>query len=213
VPGIFQRGDKIFLTLAREFFLRCFEGCNAHCDFFPLQRGIIRLFAHAQPFLIRVQAELAAVIEARIGSKRRGIAIERACSKFAVDKIRRSGKDQRRACGLRVFPVAKTKTKRQEGCMAKIDLDSLSIDELAALRDRAIEKLAEKVVARQAELEAEIERISQYGKASKKSPATVPVAKSKKRDEKKSDEVKSDEVKSDHEVRNGEGTEPIADAA
>jgi len=51
--------------------------------------------------------------------------------------------------------------------MAKIDLDSLSIDELATLRDRIIEKLAEKVVARQAELEAEIERLSQYGKASK----------------------------------------------
>jgi hypothetical protein len=97
--------------------------------------------------------------------------------------------------------------------MAKIDLDSLSIEELAALRDRAIEKLAEKVVARQAELEAEIERISQYGKASKKSAATVPVAKSKKRDEKKRDEVKSDEGKSDEAVRNGEGTEPIADAA
>jgi hypothetical protein len=92
--------------------------------------------------------------------------------------------------------------------MAKIDLDSLSIEELAALRDRAIEKLAEKVVARQAELEAEIERLSQYGKASKKSPTTAPVAKSKKRDEKKSDEVKSGD-----EVRNGEGTEPIAEAA
>jgi hypothetical protein len=97
--------------------------------------------------------------------------------------------------------------------MAKIDLDSLNIEELAALRDRAIEKLAEKVVARQAELEAEIERLSHYGKASKKSPATVPVAKSKKRDEKRSDEVKSDEVKSDHEVRNGERTDPIAEAA
>ena len=32
--------------------------------------------------------------------------------------------------------------------MAKIDLDALNINELAALRDRAIEKLAEKVAAR-----------------------------------------------------------------
>jgi hypothetical protein len=52
--------------------------------------------------------------------------------------------------------------------MAKIDLDSLNIEELASLRDRAIEKLAEKVAARHAELEAEIERLSQYGKSAKK---------------------------------------------
>ena len=97
--------------------------------------------------------------------------------------------------------------------MAKIDLDSLSIEELAALRDRAIDKLAEKVVARQAELEAEIERLSQYGKASKKSTATAQVAKPKKRDEIRSDESKGNDVKSDGEVRNGEGTEPIAEAA
>ncbi len=37
--------------------------------------------------------------------------------------------------------------------MAKIDLDLLSIEELAALRDHASDKLAEKVAARQAELE------------------------------------------------------------
>lgn len=63
--------------------------------------------------------------------------------------------------------------------MAKIDLDSLSIEELAALRDQATEKLAEKVSLRQAELEAELEKLSQYGKAVKKSQAT-PVAKPKK---------------------------------
>jgi hypothetical protein len=102
--------------------------------------------------------------------------------------------------------------------MAKIDLDSLSITELAALRDRAIEKLAEKVAARQAELAAEIERLSQYGKASKKSPATPPVAKPKKRDESKADENKADESKvdeviSDGEVRNAEETAPISEAA
>jgi len=65
--------------------------------------------------------------------------------------------------------------------MAKIDLDTLSIEELAALRDLATEKLAEKVAARQAELEAELERLAQYGKPAKKSQAT-PVAKPKKDD-------------------------------
>jgi hypothetical protein len=74
--------------------------------------------------------------------------------------------------------------------MAKIDLDSLSIEELASLRDNASEKLAEKVAARQAELEAELEKLSQYGKPVKKSLATAPVAKAKKSDEKKSDETR-----------------------
>jgi hypothetical protein len=41
----------------------------------------------------------------------------------------------------RTLPVAKAK---QEASMAKIDLDSLNIKELAWLRDRTIEKLAEK---------------------------------------------------------------------
>jgi hypothetical protein len=62
--------------------------------------------------------------------------------------------------------------------MAKIDLDGLSIEELAALRDSAIEKLAEKVAARQAELEAELERLAQYGRPAKK--AAAPAAKSSK---------------------------------
>jgi hypothetical protein len=74
--------------------------------------------------------------------------------------------------------------------MAKIDLDALSIEELASLRDAATDKLAEKVAARQAELEAELEKLSQYGKPAKKSLAAAPVAKAKKSDEKKSDEVK-----------------------
>ena len=43
------------------------------------------------------------------------------------------------------LPVAKAK---QEASMAKIDLDSLNIEELALLRDRTKEKLAEKVAAR-----------------------------------------------------------------
>jgi hypothetical protein len=59
--------------------------------------------------------------------------------------------------------------------MAKIDLDSLSIEELATLRDGAIEKLAQKVAARQAELELELERLAQYGRPAKKNPA--PAAK------------------------------------
>jgi DNA-binding protein H-NS len=67
--------------------------------------------------------------------------------------------------------------------MAKIDLDSLSIEELAALRDAAIEKLAQKVAARQSELEAELERLSQYGKLAKKSPIAPAVAKPKRGDE------------------------------
>jgi hypothetical protein len=70
--------------------------------------------------------------------------------------------------------------------MAKIDLDSLSIEELASLRDHATEKLAEKVAARQAELEAELEKLSQYGKPARKSP----VAKAKKSDDRLGDEAK-----------------------
>ncbi|HKU04565.1 MAG TPA: hypothetical protein VJR30_00740 [Bradyrhizobium sp.] len=66
--------------------------------------------------------------------------------------------------------------------MAKIDLDSLNIEELVALRERIGEKLNEKVAARQRELEAELARLSQYGKPAKKAPA-APVGKSKKKDE------------------------------
>jgi len=65
--------------------------------------------------------------------------------------------------------------------MAKIDLDSMSIEELVALRERIGEKVTEKVTARQAELEAELAKLSQYGKPGKKSVA--PAAKAKKTDE------------------------------
>jgi hypothetical protein len=85
--------------------------------------------------------------------------------------------------------------------MAKTDLDSLTIEELANLRDRAIEKLAEKVAARHAELEAEMERLSQYGKPAKKLQGAAPVAKAKKSD-KTSDENKSEQAE-----------DPIANAA
>jgi len=88
--------------------------------------------------------------------------------------------------------------------MAKIDLDSLNIEELAALRERVIEKLAEKVAARQVELEAEIARLSQYGKPTKK-PQAAPVAKAKKSDERKTEERKTEEA--------SEPKDPIADAA
>jgi hypothetical protein len=74
--------------------------------------------------------------------------------------------------------------------MAKIDLDALSIEELASLRDNATEKLAEKVAARQAELEAELEKLSQYGKPARKSQIALPVAKARKGDDKKPDEQK-----------------------
>jgi hypothetical protein len=75
--------------------------------------------------------------------------------------------------------------------MAKIDLDSFGIEELAALRDSAADKLMEKVAARRAELEAELEKLLQYGRPVKKSQeAAAPVAKIRKSDEKKIDEVK-----------------------
>ena len=66
--------------------------------------------------------------------------------------------------------------------MAKIDLDALSIEELASLREHAADKLFEKVAARRAELEAELEKLAQYGKPVKK-PEAAPVAKVKKAEE------------------------------
>jgi hypothetical protein len=66
--------------------------------------------------------------------------------------------------------------------MAKIDLDSLSIEELAGLRENAADKLFEKVAARRAELEAELEKLAQYGKPVKKAES-VPAPKVKKTEE------------------------------
>ena len=66
--------------------------------------------------------------------------------------------------------------------MAKIDLDSLSIEELAALRELATDKLFEQVAARRAELEAELEKLAQYGKPVKKLEG-APIAKVKKAEE------------------------------
>jgi hypothetical protein len=89
--------------------------------------------------------------------------------------------------------------------MAKIDLDSLNIEQLAALREDVTEKLLEKVAARQVELEAELERLSQYGKVVRKSSAIGPAAKIGKKIEKK--------VETTEATPSGEKTEAVAAAA
>ena len=71
----------------------------------------------------------------------------------------------------------------------KIDLESMSIEDLAALRDNANAKLLEKVAARQLELEAEMDRLAQYGKPAKKAAIAVPAAPKVKKSEKKSEET------------------------
>lgn len=83
--------------------------------------------------------------------------------------------------------------------MAKIDLDSMSIEELAKLRENINAKIIEKVAARQLELEAEMEKLSEYGKSAKKSPTSAP-AKPKRSEQKKSEEP-------------GEQEPPVAEAA
>jgi hypothetical protein len=68
--------------------------------------------------------------------------------------------------------------------MAKIDLDSLGIEELASLRENATDKLFEKVATRRAELEAELDKLAQYGKPVKKMES-APAPKAKKTEEAK----------------------------
>lgn len=51
--------------------------------------------------------------------------------------------------------------------MQKVDLDSMSIDDLATLRDQASEKLADKIAVRQRELAAEMEKLTALGKTAK----------------------------------------------
>jgi hypothetical protein len=63
-----------------------------------------------------------------------------------------------------------------EMTMQKVDLDSMSIEDLAQLRDQATEKLAEKVATRQRELVAEMEKLSTFGKMVK-TPAPKKEAK------------------------------------
>jgi len=71
-------------------------------------------------------------------------------------------------------------TRIDKADVTKIDFDAMSIEDLATLRDTASAKLLEKVTARQVELEAEIERLAQYGKQSKKAVASAPVTKPRK---------------------------------
>jgi hypothetical protein len=104
--------------------------------------------------------------------------------------------DKKPGCLLRAI-VMDSESMEQETLMAKIDLDSLSIEELAALRDAATEKLAQKVAMRQSELEAELETLSQYGKLTRKSLAAPTVTKVKKGEEtiRKNDEASEALVK------------------
>jgi hypothetical protein len=78
--------------------------------------------------------------------------------------------------------VPVTENDKREVPLAKIDLDSLSIEELAGLRENAADKLFEKVAARRAELEAELEKLAHYGKPVKK-VESVPAPKAKKTEE------------------------------
>jgi hypothetical protein len=76
--------------------------------------------------------------------------------------------------------------------MAKIDLDSLGIDELVKLRESVIAKLAEKVASRQLELEAELQRLSEFGKPKK---AAAPAPKAKKGEEKRAEETRAEDAR------------------
>ena len=58
----------------------------------------------------------------------------------------------------------------------------MSIEEVADLRDIATDKLAEKVAARRAELEAELEKLAQYDKPAK-SQSAAPAPKARKSQE------------------------------
>jgi len=75
--------------------------------------------------------------------------------------------------------------------MAKIDLDSLGIDELVKLRETINVKLQEKVASRQLELEAELQRLSVFGKPAKKAAVSAP--KARKAEEKPAEEPRGEE--------------------
>lgn len=77
--------------------------------------------------------------------------------------------------------------------MAKIELDSLGIDELVKLRETVNAKLQEKVASRQLELEAELQRLSEFGKPAKKA-AAAPAPKSKKGEEKRAEDWQGEEA-------------------
>jgi len=74
-------------------------------------------------------------------------------------------------------PVGERQTGGSNG---KTDLDSLGIEELASLREHATDKLFEKVATRRAELEAELEKLTQYGKPPAKKAESAPAPKVKK---------------------------------
>jgi hypothetical protein len=78
--------------------------------------------------------------------------------------------------------------------MAKIDLDShldaLGIDELVKLRESVDAKLQEKVAHRQLELEAELQRLSEFGKPAKKAAASA--LKAKKSEERRPEEPRGE---------------------
>jgi hypothetical protein len=92
--------------------------------------------------------------------------------------------------------------------MAKIDLDAMSIEEVADLRDLATDKLAEKVAARRAELEAELEKLAQYDKPARKSQVAAPAAKPKKSQDNGASGAPGEAAKNADEVK-----EPVAKAA
>ncbi len=60
--------------------------------------------------------------------------------------------------------------------MQKIDLDALSIEELAKLRDTATVKLAERIHARRKELQTELARLATYDKDGKAKGKAAPSA-------------------------------------
>jgi uncharacterized protein (DUF305 family) len=100
--------------------------------------------------------------------------------------------------------------------MAKIDLESLNIEELATLRDRVIEKLAEKVATRQTELAAEMERLAQqYGRPTRKSPSRSEAkAEARSQHSAAAKSKKSVEAAGDNEARGDRaGDDPVANAA
>lgn len=71
--------------------------------------------------------------------------------------------------------------------MVKIDLDSMSIEERAKLRENINTKITEKVGARQLKLEADMDRRSECGKSAKKSATSLPTE-AKKNEPKKINE-------------------------
>jgi hypothetical protein len=87
-------------------------------------------------------------------------------------------------CILVVHAGSRYRKDKREVPLAKIDLDSLSIEELAGLRENATDKLFEKVATRRAALEAELEKLAQYGKPVKKAES-APAPKAKKIEEAK----------------------------